>query len=61
MHLDTEFEGTKADIFSLGATLFKLVTRNNPFNLAKDDDKFYTLIKSHKYDDYWKKLKFLKM
>ena len=49
------FDGIKADIFSLGAILFNLVTFKHIFcnynNKLKD--KWYKLIIEKKFDDYW--------
>lgn len=60
MHINQRFDGSKSDIFSLGVTLFKLVTNRFPFNLAYEVDRWYKLIKNHKYDLYWEKLKIIK-
>ena len=56
MFLDEKFDGTKADIFSLGVTLFILVTNEKPFNIAYKVDELYKLIKSHQYKEFWDKL-----
>ena len=45
MNLDEVFNGNKADIFSLGITLFKLVINDKTFNLAYQVDDLYKLIK----------------
>ena len=55
MHLEQKFDGAKSDIFSLGVTLFKLVTNNKPFNIAYQIG-LYKFIKNHDYDNYWKQL-----
>ena len=49
-----EFNGEKADIFSLGATLFVLVTGNYGFRDSKEDNYIYKLIRKKKYEEYWK-------
>lgn len=57
MHINQGFDGPKSDIFSLGVTLFKLITNHFPFGIAYSLNKFYKLIKNHEYDEYWKMLK----
>ena len=56
------YNGEKIDIFSIGALLFVLMTKNFGFNEAKiynisSNDKskliLYNLIKEKKYDKYW--------
>ena len=49
-----KFNGEKADIFSLGATLFVLVTGNYGFRDSKEDNYIYKLIRKKKYEEYWK-------
>ena len=56
MHLKQPFDGSKADIFCLGISLFVLVTYEIPFTKAIEKDEAYNLIKNHKYDDYWEKI-----
>ena len=46
--------GEKADIFSLGAILFNLVTGRYGFESSKSSDKKYNLIKENKIEEYWK-------
>ena len=62
------FDGIKADIFSLGVILFKIVTnksiffdtekfnpgKNKQFRKYIDEDIFYSKIKDGKNDDFWK-------
>ena len=63
------FDGIKADIFSLGVILFKLVTNKSifydikPFNYTMNEkgfkdyiniDDYYKYIKDKKFDDFWK-------
>ena len=57
MHLKEPFDGSKADIFSLGVTLFFLVTNEYPFEIATKDDEYYNLIKNENYVDFWNKHK----
>jgi len=58
------YDGPKADIFSIGATLFILMTKKYGFDEAKeinisiDKNKLlYKKIKTKKYDEYWELLK----
>ena len=57
MHLREPFDGSKADIFSLGVLLFFLVTKEYPFDKAIEQDDFYGFIKNHNYEKFWKKHK----
>ena len=54
------YSGEKADIFSLGAVLFNLVSGKNGFPTSKADDPIYSLIKKgeplENYEKYWKAL-----
>ena len=49
-----KFNGEKADIFSLGATLFILVVGNYGFRTSKEGNYIYQLIRKKKYEEYWK-------
>jgi len=58
------YDGPKAEIFCIGATLFTLMTKKYAFdeakeeNISKDPKKLlYKLIKTKKYDEYWELLK----
>ena len=55
-----KYSGEKADIFSLGAVLFNLVSGKNGFPTSKTDDPIYSLIKEgeslENYEKYWKVL-----
>ena len=51
------FKGEKADIFSLGALLFNLVTGINGFISSNIDDQFYKFIVSYDIESYWNSLK----
>ena len=53
-----EYEGDKIDIFSMGALLFVLMTKNFAFVEAKSSG-LYKFIKDKQYDDYWDTLKSL--
>ena len=48
-----QYDGIKADIFSLGQLLFNLVTRLLGFNSATEADPLYKKIVEKKYDEYW--------
>lgn len=47
------YNGFKADIFSLGVLLFKLVTGKMPFNKATQNDNLYHLIIQGNFDAFW--------
>ena len=49
-----EYDGEKIDIFSLGAMLFNIVTCKIGFQMAKEGDKYYKMIKNKNYIEYWK-------
>ena len=49
------YNGFEVDIFSLGVTLFTLVTGTFCFQIAKRNNELYNLIKNKKYEKYWKK------
>ena len=61
MHINKGFDGPKSDIFSLGVTLFKLVTNHFHFGIAYGLNKLYKLIKNHDYNNYCKMLKIQKI
>ena len=46
------YNGFKIDIFSLGVTLFRLVTSNSGFGQAIND-KIYNYIRNNCFDGYW--------
>ena len=55
------YDGTKVDIFSIGATLFILMTKNYGYieatinNISlKSENRLYKLIKTEQYNEYWK-------
>jgi len=48
--------GIPSDIFSLGVSLFVLVTGKMPFKHALVDDPYYKEIVAKNYDKYWAKL-----
>jgi serine/threonine protein kinase len=48
--------GEKSDIFSLGVSLFVLVTGKMPFKHALVDDPYYKEIVKGNFDNYWAKL-----
>ena len=47
------YNGFKYDIFSLGQSLFCLVTGQFGFQSSRNNDNHYTLIRNHQYDAYW--------
>ena len=53
------YKGVEADIFSLGAILFNLVTGKSGFQSSKRSDKGYKLIINNKdnYEKYWEYIK----
>ena len=57
LHLRRSYLGVYADIFSLGVTLFIIVTGYLPFILPKSDDPLYCYIYDIDYISYWKKRK----
>jgi len=48
-----EYLGNKADIFSLGVTLFTLVNGIFPFTASKEDDQYYSFIANNDFLGYW--------
>lgn len=50
------YDGVKSDIFSLGVSLFVLVTGKMPFKHALVDDPYYKEIAKGNPDKYWEKL-----
>lgn len=48
--------GVQSDIFSLGVSLFVLVTGKMPFKHALVDDPYYKEVVKGNYDNYWTKL-----
>ena len=55
LHLRKSYLGIYADIFSLGVTLFIIVTGYLPFILPKPNDPLYRYIYDIDYISYWKK------
>ena len=56
MYINSSYNGIKADIFSLGVTLFALMTNKPCFRAASKKDKYYkNLLENHKkYENYFK-------
>lgn len=50
------FDGEKADIFSIGATIFSLLTGINIFDKTQFKSDLYELIKLKKIKKFWKKV-----
>lgn len=55
LHLKRPYFGKSEDIFSLGITLFVLVTGCLPFKLAVPNDSLYQYFIKSDYIEYWKK------
>ena len=54
LHLKRAYYGKSEDIFSLGVTLFVLVTGRLPFKLALPNDILYQYITRGDYIEFWK-------
>ena len=50
------YNGDKADVFSLGCILFNLVTGQNGFLKAKENDNYYKFIRNEQINEYWESL-----
>lgn len=53
--LQTPYYGICNDIFSLGVTIFVIVTGALPFKLATPNDSLYGSFFQNNYNDFWKK------
>ena len=51
--LNQPYNGIKCDIFSLGQLLFNLVSGRYGFEIAREDDPLYSLIRQQNYAAYW--------
>ena len=54
------YKGVEADVFSLGAVLFKLVTGKNGFSSSKASNEYYSLIMNNNKESeesYWNQIK----
>lgn len=49
------YYGISNDIFSLGITLFVIITGNMPFRLTTTNDPLYSLVANNRYEEYYKK------
>lgn len=49
------YYGISNDIFSLGITIFVLITGNMPFRMTNSSDPLYHLIVKNQYEEYYKK------
>ena len=48
------YDGSKADVFSAGVTLFLMLTRSPPFRGAQTKDPYYRRLCAHDKKAYWK-------
>ena len=55
LHLKRPYFAKSEDIFSLGVTLFVLVTGGLPFKMAVPNDSFYQYFVKSDYVEYWRK------
>ena len=55
LHLKRPYFGKSEDIFSLGVTLFVIVTGSLPFKLAVPNDSLYQYIIKSDYVEFWRK------
>ena len=55
LHLKRPYFGKSEDIFSLGITLFVLVTGCLPFKMAVPNDSFYQYFVKSDYVEFWRK------
>ena len=55
LHLKRPYFGKSEDIFSLGVTLFVIVTGGLPFKLAVPNDSLYQYFIKSDYVEYWRK------
>ena len=56
MFINAVYNGSKADIFSLGVILFNLVTGLRGFGRATNTDQYYTHIRNNQIAQYWNHL-----
>ena len=56
VYINRDVDAIKSDIFSLGVTLFIIVTGFKPFNSTKRCDNLYRKIWRRNYDSYWNDL-----
>ena len=54
MHKGEEYDAYKADLFSLGVTLFTMISGSIPFVKAKTDDTMYKWIVRKNFEEFWK-------
>ena len=56
MFIGEPYNGFKADIFSLGVTLFYLTTKNYAFETSEKEDKNYNYIINKEYKPFWENI-----
>ena len=49
-----EYDGAKADIFSLAVVLFMMLTKCPPFRSAQPKDPYFRRLSAHDKSNYWK-------
>ena len=59
--LNQPYNGIKCDVFSLGQLLFNLVTGRYGFEIAREDDPLYSLIRQQNYAAYWNRPEFVQL
>jgi serine/threonine protein kinase len=48
-----KYKGNRADVFSLGVTLFTLVNGIFPFTASRKEDDYYSFIANNDMVGYW--------
>jgi serine/threonine protein kinase len=53
IHLNQKYCGEKVDIFALAVILFKMMTKQEPFEVARPDDRLFVALAKGNYDEFW--------